>query len=280
MNDLFHFTQSKPMAQTRDRKFDQYFTPEWAAVELVSTFFEDLTTSDVVLEPSCGRGAMLKAVPAEVKAYGVEIDESLAIEARANTGREILVGDFRTIDLPVRPTTIIGNPPFQSKLIDAFLNRAHALLPDDGRCGFILPAYICQTPRHVLKWHRLWSLHQTMLPRTLFPRASKPIIFLMLHKNRVRKLFGFALFEQAHDIGSMPKQAKLLLIGGEPGKTTWRAVVEYALRSLGGKGPIESIYSAVAPRRPSTNPWWKEKVRQTLQRHFTSQERGVWSLAA
>jgi adenine-specific DNA-methyltransferase len=279
LNELFHFDRATSRPQTRDRKFDQYFTPEWAAEELVSTFFDDLSTSDIVLEPSCGRGAILKAIPSEIQAYGVEIDDSLAIEARENTGREILVGDFRTINLPLRPTTIIGNPPFQSKLIDAFLDRAHALLPDDGRCGFILPAYICQTPRHVLKWHRLWSLHQTMLPRTLFPRASKPIIFLMLHKHRVRKLFGFALFEQAHDVTSMPKAAKLLLIGGETGKTTWRAVVGYALQSLGGRAPVEAIYSAVAPRRPSANQWWKEKVRQTLQRHFSSTERGVWSLA-
>ena len=45
-----------------------------------------LSSSDLVVEPSCGAGAFLKAIPDEVPVVGVKIDPELAEIARQNTG--------------------------------------------------------------------------------------------------------------------------------------------------------------------------------------------------
>jgi hypothetical protein len=53
-------------------------TPVWAAEEIVSHYFADLTENDRVVEPSCGIGRFLAALPAHVLALGVDIDPALA----------------------------------------------------------------------------------------------------------------------------------------------------------------------------------------------------------
>lgn len=82
-----------------DPRQSQWLTPEWAAQAIVDEFWPDLTPDELVLEPSCGRGAFLKAVPAHVPAVGVELDPALAAFAAVNTGRTVLCGDFRTLHL-------------------------------------------------------------------------------------------------------------------------------------------------------------------------------------
>ncbi len=258
---------------------DQYFTPEWAAQELVEQFFGDLSASDLVLEPCCGRGAFLKAVPAEVNCIGVEIDAGLAREAETLTGRQVLVGDFRTIELPEKPTAIVGNPPFKTDLLSELLDRAKGWLPENGRCGLILSMHMIQTPNTVLRWNDDWSLEQRILPRTLFPRAIRPLIFMMFTKDRVRRMLGgFALYKESAEINEMSAAAKLLLVHGKPRKSCWRAVVEWALGKLGGKATLRDLYGVIEGARPTQNQWWKEKVRQTLQRYFVSADRGVWEV--
>jgi site-specific DNA-methyltransferase (adenine-specific) len=278
MNNLFAIERQ---SQMRNAALDQFMTPEWAAEALVSEFFGDLTANDLVLEPTCGRGAFLKAIPAHVQAIGVEIDEQLAHEAAANTGRRVLCGDFRTIELPENPTAIIGNPPFKMHLLDALLERSRHWLPENGRCGLIVSAYMVQTPSTVLRWNDHWSLEQRILPRTLFPRAIRPLVFLMFTKDRLRRMLGgFALYRESAEINGLGRQAKLLLIHGTPNKTCWRAVVEWGLRQLGGKAHVRELYQVIEPHRPTENRWWQEKVRQTLQRHFVAVERGVWAAKA
>ncbi len=44
---------------------------------MVDQFFGDLDSSDIVLEPSCGRGSFLTAIPQEIQAFGVEIDPNM-----------------------------------------------------------------------------------------------------------------------------------------------------------------------------------------------------------
>src|ERR1700740_2356633 len=101
----------------------QWFTPEWAAEELVAKFFPYLSAGHLVIEPSCGRGAFLKAVPAVTEAIGVEIDPEIVEEARKNTGRRIICGAFVSIPLPMA-SAIVGNPPFDMKTVDRFLSKA------------------------------------------------------------------------------------------------------------------------------------------------------------
>ena len=263
---------------TRRAELGQWFTPEWAAVELVERYFGDLNGSDYVIEPSCGFGAFLKAIPNHVPAIGVEIDPALAVVAENNTGRHIIVGDFRNVQLPCVPTAIVGNPPYDVRLIEGFLRRAAIVLPDNGRCGFLLPAYAMQTHRRIWRWHQTWSMVAEIVPRRLFPRLSLPLVFVQFKKEKVRTLVGFALYREAVEFENLGKAAKLILTYGHPRKGIWRALVEATLERLGGKATLQDIYTAIEPRRPTANAWWREKVRQVLQLHFARISPGLWAL--
>lgn len=62
---------------------------------------------------------------------------------------------------------------------------------------------------------------------------------------------------------------------------SWKAVISWALRELGGKGSLPDIYDAVskgASEKLNGNSNWQAKVRQVLQKHFSNFERGVWGL--
>lgn len=153
------------------------------------------------------------------------------------------------------------------------------MLPDNGRCGFLLSSYMLQTPSTVLGWNKHWSLDQRMVPRTLFPRAIRPLVFVMFTKDQERRLDGgFALYHAAAEMVSMSGHIRLLLVEGTPRKQCWRAVVEWALSRCGGRAKLEDLYAVIEPKRPTQNTWWREKVRQTLQRYFQNVDRGIWRL--
>lgn len=64
--------------------------------------------------------------------------------------------------------------------------------------------------------------------------------------------------------------------------TTWRNAIRVAMMTLGGKAPLQKIYAeveAVADNLIANNPSYKAKIRQTLQKHYTNVERGVWAVA-
>lgn len=253
-------------------------TAEWATTILVERYFGDLTSDDLVLEPSCGRGAFIKAVPAHVPCVGVEIDPVLAAEAADNTGREILVGDFRTIDLPFEPTTIIGNPPFKLGLVDDLLERAARLLPTDGRCGLLLPAYTFQTADRVNRWADQWSLAAELMPRNLFYRSRLPLVFALFTKSRIRTMVGFALYRECAAVSNLEEHARLVLINGVRRQGVWRALVVDTLTRLGGRAALPELYAAIEPRRPTPNAFWREKVRQVVQQCCRRVGPGEWEL--
>lgn len=259
------------------RALGQFFTPYWAASALVNRWFPDLGRSDVVVEATCGPGPFLKAIPSEVLAIGVEIDPELAEIARRNTGRRVITGDFTQVDLEVRPTAIVGNPPFAMSDIDRLLDRCHQVLPEHGRVGWILPCYALQTPSRVVRYSESWSLATELLPRTLFPGLQCPLLFAQFTKDRRRILSGLALYFETHDIASMPAQVAETLKGRPDG---WKAIVGQALQALGGRGSLEAIYEKVQPRRPTGNPFWKEQVRKVLRSHFEWVGDAQYALAA
>lgn len=244
----------------------QWFTPVWACEALLERHFAQLGKNDQVLEPTCGQGAFLQALPAEIPAVGIELDPALAEIARLRTGRTILTGDFRTLPLSLRPTAIIGNPPFAAAVIEGVLRRSFELLQPEGVAGFILPAYFLQTPSAVVRQAARWSLTAELLPRTLFPSLSKPLVFALFRKTEQRVMIGFALYEETHDVERMPEAIQQTLRAGRG--SVWFGVVDQVLQQLGGEAGLDAIYQSIAPRRPTTNPYWREKVRQTLQRRF------------
>lgn len=264
----------------RAKELSQYPTRVWVAEALVERYFSGLDKTDIVIEPSCGPGSFLGAIPRDVPAFGVEIDATVAEEARSNTGRQVIVGDFRTVPLDVQPTVIIGNPPFDLRVIDGFLNRAHDLLPEGGRVGFLLPAYAFQTAARVAGYADRWSLSQEMIPRNIYPGLRLPLIFAMFSKDRRRTLIGFALYQETSDVQQLPKPYREHLAAGSG--PVWRLVVETALAQLGGEADLHALYKEIEGRRPTRTQFWREQIRKVLRQHsdrFKAVALGRYALA-
>jgi site-specific DNA-methyltransferase (adenine-specific) len=261
-------------------RLQQFFTPSWAAQRLVETCYPELGRNHVVIEPTCGKGAFIKAIPDNVQAYGIEIDPVLAETARYNTGRTIITGDFRLVDLPERPTHIIGNPPFRKALVDELLQWAKEVLPQEGKAGLILPAYHMQFSSSVRRWQQDWSIRNNMIPKHLFPGLKYPLCFIMFEKTVHKTFHGFLLYEEADSIRNLSKPAKLILQNGKPRTSLWKALVDEALDYYGGSADLPKIYEWCGDRRPSDNPWWKQQIRKVCQDHFTRTERATYARAA
>lgn len=258
---------------------NQFFTPFWLAEALVERHFGYLSSADFVLEPSCGRGAFLAALPATVPALGIEIDPAVAAIARAESGRDVRIGDFRTIELDVRPTAVIGNPPFGATVIDAFLRRSHAMLPQGGRLGFLLPVRALRSVERVMGLLDCWSLHVEMLPCSAFAsRMREPLFFSLFTKDRRRALIGLALFAEDADKQRLAAPYRRLLAGAKG--SAWRAVCKLALERLGGEADLQDIYRELERGRPTETTWWREKIRQTLRVYadFTALRTGRYAL--
>jgi adenine-specific DNA-methyltransferase len=256
-----------------DDGVDQWFTPFWAAEELVHDALSGLGRVSIC-EPACGSGSFLAAFPSECPAFGVEIDPALIPLAKANSGRDVLLGDFRTVDLAGRQVeAVIGNPPFGIPTVEAFLNRAHKLLPEDGLVAMILPAYAFQTPNRVGRWMDRFSIEVRLIPRTLFPRLSKSLVWAKYRKQGTRRYTGLMLFGEQRDVEHMRPAIREALRG--PG--TWREAVRRALETLGGEASLPAIYDLIMPER-RVSRHWQPKVRQTLQLYHRPVERGRWAL--
>lgn len=254
----------------------QYMTPDWVADAILDRYFGDLDTADRVIEPSCGRGAFLKAIPDYVPAVGVEIDSALAAVAVRNSGRRVIVGDFAAADLPFQPTAVIGNPPFKLSTVERFLHRAWELLPEDGRVGFILPVSMFQTATTVERLAVRWSISQELLPKSIFSRLQHPICFAILTKGVKRGLVGFGLYYEKAAVDRLQRRYRALLADGE--RSVWAAVTMAALEQLGGQAELSAIYREIEGARPTTNTFWQAKVRQTLQRIARRVGPGLWAL--
>lgn len=246
----------------------QYPTPAWAAEMLVARHFHQLTAADTVLEPSCGDGRFLLAVPEHVLAYGVELDPLLADQARRNTGREIITGDFRDVVLPHTPTAVIGNPPFTVSTIDEFLTRCHDVLEYEGRVGLILPAYYFQVARRVVRLSRQWSISQELLPRNLFDGLAIPILFANFRKSRKTVLSGFFLYAETEALESLQKKYRAIFWGNRASPRVWEDAFSAALQALGGRASLDQIYSVIENDRPTPTAWWREALRKIARQCF------------
>lgn len=257
------------------QQLGQWFTPRWAAEAIVENYFADLGIWDRVIEPSCGDGSFLSAIPDFVPAVGIEIDQAVAEAARRITGRQVITGDFTTCELPFAPTAVIGNPPFTQSLIQRFIDRAWSVLPDEGRCGLLLPVYALQTPSVVERMASKWHLRTDLIPKTLFPKIRLPLCFAVLTKGK-RGMVGLSLYSETYAVSKLQKRYRALLAAGEG--SVWVAVVRAAMEQLGGTCELSAIYKEIEGVRPTTNQFWQPKVRQTVQRIASRVGPGRWSL--
>lgn len=257
---------------------DQYYTPTWAAELLLSRHFPELTMCDTVLDPSCGDGRLLLAVPDHIQAIGVEIDETQAALARSNTGREIHTGDFTTIPIDMRPTAIFGNPPFRHKLFLQILSRCYEMLDYDQKAGFILPVYFFQTANTVMSMAERWSIAQELIPRNLFHQLEKPLCFATFTKSRRTVLSGFFLYAERAALESLRERFRAMFVGNGARANVWRDTVAAAIELNGGIASLGEMYQTIENNRPTGNRFWREKIRQTAARHFARIEPGVYAV--
>lgn len=261
-----------------DPALSQWMTPAWAAEAIAAHSLADLSAGSVVVEPSCGIGRFLSALPKGVTGVGIEIDPVLAERARRETGATVVTGDFRTVALPIeRCDAIIGNPPFRLDVFDGMLERGWHLLEDGSPMIMILPAFAFQTSSRVTRYNRRWSIRQDMLPRTLFPGIRLPLILARFTKDAVPTLTNFLLYHESREIEEMPEVYRKAL---QEGRSGWRAVVEAALMRLGGAGTVSQVCAEIAPRRPTSTVHWRAKVRQQLGTHFEKRGAATYAVAA
>lgn len=202
---------------------------------MVDHHFQDLQAGATVIEPSCGERRFLIALPESIRAIGVELYPVQAQIARDLSGRQVLTGDYLSVDLPQEVDAIVGNPPFLAETVAAFLERSHDLLRDGGRCGFILPAYILQTSSKVMRFAQKWFIETELMPRNIFPGLSLPITFTVFTKDRARKLHGFLLYRETADVAAAHPEIRSLLDRSRKAGSVWRQAVNDAFDRLGGR---------------------------------------------
>lgn len=254
---------------SKQKVLNQYFTPTWVAEMCVAEHFKGLTSKDVVIDPSCGDGRFLMAIPEGVQAYGVEIDPEQACKAIQNSGRDVITGDFRLVDLPKRPTVVIGNPPFQADLVDDFLDRCHEAMEYGGRVGFILPVYLFQTANTVMRYARKWSLQHQLMPRNMFEGLKMPIMFAKFTKERKTVVSGLFLYAETASLADLRPEFKAMFVGNESRANVWRDSVQEAMNICGGRATLQQLYQCIERRRPTGTAFWREKIRQTAGLYFS-----------
>jgi adenine-specific DNA-methyltransferase len=261
-------------------KLNQHFTPTWAAELLLQRYFPALSATDTVWEPTCGDGRFLLAVPASIPAFGTEVDPVQAQAARENTGRQVITGDCLSVDLPARPTAVVGNPPFQADLVQALLDRCHYELAEGERVGLLLPVYLFQTAATVVRYHHRWSIRQELVPRNLFEGLTKPLLFALFQKEQHRSLHGFFLYAETDAVlAGVHPRLRAYLLGNLSTALCWRDAVRVALEACGGQASLSQLYACFeAGGRPTTNKFWREKIRQVAGKHFVRTAPGEYAL--
>ncbi len=262
------------------KKHGQFFTPAWAAEILYDAHMAHLTEKDLLWEPMAGTGNMLAAVPAHVPAFGTEIDPELVKYAKKATGRNIIHGDASIVDLPSGISAIFSNPPFKYSVFLKLMRRAENILDFGNKAVFIIPAYFFQTSRTFVELYRnRWTVSQEMIPRDIFPGLIKPLIVASFIRENNAQLIGFRLFQETTEFRELPDDSQDMISNTLNGaRSTWREVIKTVISELGGMADLSDIYKRIEGRRPTENAFWKEKIRQELQRNFRSVSKAKWAL--
>ncbi len=253
------------------KKLGQFFTPVWAAEILFKEHFSHLTDKDFVWEPSCGQGSCLSAIPAHIPAVGSEIDPALAELAYKNTGRPIYTGDFRYVSFPElnRITAVFGNPPFTLDAFEGLMERCSMILSLGNKAGFIIPAYFFQTARTFMRFARKWEITQEIIPVDLFKGErvlSKPLIFASFIRDNSPQIVGFRLHSELCDMQSLDKEIRNILNNQvKRSGSVWREALVKVVQDSGGTATLNDVYTRMQKKRPTENPFWKEKIRQIIQ---------------
>lgn len=137
---------------------DRYYTPNGLARTLTEIL--EIGPPRVVVEPSCGPGAFIRAARARwprALVLGIDLDPDLQADDPPP-----IRGDFLTTDLGIVPDLVLGNPPFA--LGRQFVLRSLEILRPGGVCALLLPATI----GHLRGWSEI------QLPSVEIPLIGRP----------------------------------------------------------------------------------------------------------
>jgi site-specific DNA-methyltransferase (adenine-specific) len=130
----------------------------------------------------------------------------------------------------------------------------------------------------VVDLSRRFSIAQELLPRNLFDGMTKPIMWCTFKKERRTVLSGFFLYAETDALSGMHKDLRALLLGNLSTAHCWRDAVELALKACGGSATLAQLYACFDGRQPTSNPWWREKIRQIAGKHFHRVRPGEFAL--
>ena len=169
----------------------QYFTKDKSLQECIVKFI--MNKPNIILEPSIGRGDLVKCVSKilNVKFDMYEIDTNIELLKCINK-KEVIYGDFLKICIDKKYDTIIGNPPYvktkNGNLYIKFINKCFNLLNDNGELVFIVPSdFLKLTSCHILLSEMINVGNFTHIyhpnKENLFEGASIDVIIFRYSKN-------------------------------------------------------------------------------------------------
>ena len=126
-------------ASTEVSKDLQFYRTPKAVIERILNN-ERFTKGSLVLEPSCGDGAILDALAGiGIKAVGIEVDAGRALQSKAK-GHSVMIGNFLSVEPNPIYDAVVMNPPFVGKHYAKHVEHALKFLKDGGQLITILPA--------------------------------------------------------------------------------------------------------------------------------------------
>lgn len=125
-----------------DKKGNQFYpTPEDLAEEMLC--MADAKEGESILEPSAGRGALVKGVADKSRVDCVELS-SVNAEYLKSQGFNVIGSDFIDLSTDLKYDLVIMNPPFCSGQAQEHLKKALEHLKPGGRVVACLPASMAQ----------------------------------------------------------------------------------------------------------------------------------------
>jgi hypothetical protein len=128
--------------------------------------------------------------------------------------------------------------------------------------------FISMMPKDELLSVAIKLQHNCLSDNRVYNGSFVPIMheYLIMWKKKQKSLFAVS-FDIASELQSRVA-------------TTWRNCIRVVMMKL-KKADLNTIYAEVekiAHGLISNNPNYKAKIRQTLQKHYTNVERGVWAI--
>lgn len=144
----------KPKSTEVSKDLQFYRTPKKVVQHVLQSI--NIRKEHLVLEPSCGDGAIMDELKAMgVDCVGVEYHQGRAAQAKSK-GHKVMVGNF--LDMIPTPTydMVVMNPPFYGKHYVKHIEQAKGFLKDGGTLVSILPASAWYDHKIIKgQWHDL-----------------------------------------------------------------------------------------------------------------------------